>query len=261
MSGSPDDPLGVYLARGYAAYLSVSKLCEAVLATIEAPRQANSTVLNRLAWQLADTTSVSEEVDNLALCLIESNWAGAANLRVEANLSHLYPHFSAPVRQRLLDRWYDKGTSMARRRWLKAIEVDPFLYADEAIVDCWFATRDVRAAKILAYKAPPATLVPLISDLVQEPTTEWWIVSKAVQRLGHVSDEVWEQVLKRFPATFAYLSATLDRGLSEADARKILDECSGGPDREYGVAIASIGKLGHKEILDEIWLSRSQVQP
>ncbi|MER9681769.1 hypothetical protein NKJ23_20960 [Mesorhizobium sp. M0184] len=237
--------------RAYVGCLSVDELCDAAIITLKDPLQIHMAIRKRLA-RLCEERRIA--VDDLSVRLIEQGEDRHLRSRIEACLSHLLMSFSPAQRLFLLDRWEDKNTSSAWARWLKAINGDNMHYGDELIAKCWQTTRDPRAAKVLVSRGAPEILKVLASDFIVSGV-EGWIVGKAIIRAGGVSDDVWDILRERQPATYAYLCAKQLRPLSESEAiQVVLDSPDEFHNGGKGLAIWSLGQLGLEHALDELWI-------
>jgi len=179
------------------------------------------------------------EIDALGLRLM---MIAPARVRIEALLSHMYPLFSAPTGQALLERWRNRGTPGATARWLKAIADDDELpFSVDLVLAYWRQSGDRRAPKLLADRAEPSLLADILPELI-EGSEEGWIVSPGVLRANSVSEDSWAAIRAKFPATYAYLCAKKGRSLSEQEAFAIVEGEE--DDRLRGLAIWAIGALG-----------------
>lgn len=236
--------------HAYVGCLSVDELCDAAIITLKDPLQIHMAIRKRIS-RVCEERRI--DVDNLSVRLIEQGEDRRLRSRIEACLSHLFLSFSPTRRLFLLDRWEDKNTSSARARWLKAINADNIHYGDDLIARCWQNTRDQKAARVLVNRGAPEILKGLAYDFIVSGV-EGWVVGKAILKAGGVSDDVWDILRERQPATYAYLCAKRLRPLAESEAVQIVLDS---PDEFYnggrGLAIWSLGQLGLEQALDELW--------
>lgn len=243
------DDTAMSFMHAYVGCLSMEELYDAVVATLTDPFPIHNAVRKRLA-RLCEAHE--RTIDDLVERLLDQEKHSQLRSRIEACFSQLYSSFSPSQRLALLDRWQDKGTSSARGRWIKAIATDEMHYSDELIAKCWGATRDPRAAQLLVKRASAEILEGLVPDFINAGV-DGWIIGKAIMKAEAVSEEVWDSLREKQPATFAYLCAKGLRKMSEEEAVQAALDC---PDTSYGsgkgLAIWSIGQLGLEGALDKL---------
>lgn len=67
---------------------------------------------------------------------------------------------------------------------------DEALFDAKAILEYWLKSRNVRAAKIIAYQAEPAFLDGILADLAVG-CAEGWIITKAALRANSIPEDLW----------------------------------------------------------------------
>jgi hypothetical protein len=236
------------LLYAYVACLTPAELCDVAVHALGGSAQLIAAVRTRI-HRLATEGMAISEVEALAWRLIEAA-REKTKVRAESFLSHVYPFLGASTRQRLLERWRDKGTRGAAARWLKAVSSDELLLAIDEVLDYWWRTRDRRAEKLLVSRASPDLISSIMAELIDN-CEEGWIASRAVLRASFVSEECWTAIRTKFPATYAYLCVKTGRSLSEQDAFAVVEE-SDGMMSDRGLAIWAVGQLGMKSVLYQV---------
>lgn len=245
------DELGRNLLHAYVACLTAAELRTATLRYLEADQvlvRAFRTRLIRIGRDGADTS----ELDQFSADLIAQQAGGRrAGPRTDSLLSAIYPYLSASARKLLLDRWIDRGNRGSAARWLKAMASDDLLRDIDLVWGEWRASHDPLAAKIFIQHATEARIVEALPELIAH-TRHGWLVSKAALKAPSMADECWHAIRDQFPATYAYLCAKLSRTLDEAEAFAIVEETTGVPFGDRGLAIWSIGQMKMIGVLDEL---------
>ena len=245
------DDLGRNLLHAYVACLSAAELRAATLRYLEADQVLIRALRTRLI-RVGNDGGNTSELDRLSKDLIALPAKGRrVGPRTDSLLSAIYPFLSVEARKAILERWIDRGNKAAAARWLKAMANDALLLDVELAWGEWQASRDPLPAKIFIQHAAGARIAEALPELIAH-AVEGWIVSKAVLKTPTISDECWQSIRKRFPATYAYLCAKLDRPLGEAEALAIVEETTGGPFGDRGLAIWSIGQMKMIEVLDQL---------
>lgn len=248
------------LLHAYIACLSLDELCAVAKRTIDKATPIRMAIRGRMIRlaRKGDDGHVAV-LDDLALWLISRDGDRTTVGAAEALLSHLYPFFSPAMRKRVIERWIDKGTRSAAARWLRALADDPLLFDIESVMRYWRDSRDVRAAKLIAYQANSSLLTSALPELVRN-CDEGWIVSKAMQRASTIAEDEWAYVRQAFPATYAYLCVTTGRGLGEAEALSIIMESDFDPvNNQRGLAIWAAGHLGLWSVLDAVSAEKDEL--
>jgi hypothetical protein len=245
------DEIARNLLHAYIACLGPEDLCETAFRTLDGPTEVRGAIRSRLL-RLGREQIGLPEIDQLGIRLLAVAPADAkARVRVDALFSHLYSFLGPTIRQSITERWRDRGTRGAAARWLKAITDDDLLFSAEAVIDYWRYSGDWRAAKLIAYRAEPALLSRVLPQLVRD-CAEGWIVSRAALRAEFIAEDVWAAIRGKFPATYAYLCAKLDRPLGEEEALALVSEADGGIMGDRGLAIWALGQLGVWSVLDRV---------
>lgn len=246
------------LTHAYASLLGAEELCDAALETLDAPEPARRAIRNRLI-RLAGEDKARAQLDALGQDLLELRPEDyRMRLRVDALLSQLYQYVGPPIRQAVLERWLDRGTSGCAARWTKAIATDQLLLSVDSVLSVWRRWRFPAAAKLLVNHAPISLLREILPELVQWHS-EGWLISQAVRRCGELPEETWAEIRAAFPATYAYLCAKTGRKLSEDDAFAIVTDCDG-LSRDRGLALWSIGQLGLWRVLERVREHRADIR-
>lgn len=245
------DDFGRNLLHAYVACLTAEELRAAILLNLKAdqvPARAFRTRLVRIGRDGCNTG----ELDKLSEDLIAHQPSGhRAGPRTEGLLSAMYPYLSASARKVLLDRWIDRGNRSSAARWLKAMACDDLLRDVDLIWGEWRATRDPLAAKVFIQHASETRTADALSELIAH-AGEGWLISKAALKAPSLTEKSWQAIRKKFPATYAYLCAKLNRPLLECEAIAIVEETIGGPFGDRGLAIWSIGQMRMIEVLDRL---------
>ncbi|MBX3571062.1 MAG: hypothetical protein KF694_01795 [Mesorhizobium sp.] len=152
----------------------------------------------------------------------------------------------------------DKATASSRGRWLKAIDSDPLHYSDAAVIACWEASRDPRAAKIIVRRAQPEAVSPLLQDFITAGI-EGWIIARGFIKAGSASDVVWASLREANPATYAYLCAKGLRSLTSNEAVSIIQDAPESYEGGKALAIWAVGQLRLEDALDQIWRQRTKL--
>lgn len=245
------DDLGRNLLHAYVACLSAAELRAATLRYLEADQVLIRALRTRLI-RVGNDGGNTSELDRLSAELIALPAGGRrVGPRTDSLLSAIYPFLSVMARKAILDRWIDRGNKASAARWLKAMASDALLRNVELAWGEWHASRDPLAARIFIQHAAEARIAEALPELIAH-AAEGWIVSKAVLKTPTISDECWQSIRGKFPATYAYLCAKLDRPLAEAEALAIVEETIGGPFGDRGLAIWSIGQMKMIEVLDQL---------
>jgi hypothetical protein len=247
------DSLSRNLLHAYAACLTVEELCEAAVRSLASPLHLlRHAFLNRLIRTGREAGS-PEHLDQLGRRLLRLLPSDAKSRgRIDVMLSELYVFLSPPTRQMVLEQWKGRGKIGAGRRWLKAISNDDLLFEIGEVLAYWRATGSAPAAKLLAYRGEAAFLAGLMPDLVVG-CDKGWIVGRAALRAGKVSEDCWQMIRGKFPATYAYLCAKTHRLIGEAEALKLVREAAATwPADDIGLAIWALGQLGMWSTLEKI---------
>ena len=242
------------LVHAYIACLTFEELGEAICRTISSNTKLRLALRNRLVKVVRQSNG--EYADALATLVKKSRRLygddSVLRRRVDALHSTIYEFLPLPARQEILEGWIDRGSSEAAGRWLKAITSDETLFDGQAVLSYWRASGDVRAAKLLAYQAEPALLDEAQLELARL-CDEGWIISKAAMRASKISEEVWEVVRGRLPATYAYMCSQSGRKITDDEAFALVKESpSDFMDDQRGLAIWAIGQMGMISVLDRI---------
>lgn len=243
------------LLHAYIACLTFDDLCAAISLSLGKAADVRLALRGRLLRLLGDAPS-TDQLDRI-VTLVEDTAARAdadKGLRQTADALHsaLIRHLPFPTQHHMLERWVDRGTRGAMARWLKATRDMPSLFDAAVVLGYWRATRDYRAAKSLAYQAPPNMLESIVGELAAH-CEQGWIISKAIMRGGCEDDGVWDRVRSSHPATYLYLCAQLRRPLADDDAFDLVWACPGiAIEGDRGLAIWAIGQMGKVAVLDRI---------
>jgi hypothetical protein len=239
------------LLHAYVACLSPAELRVASLRYLGADQVLIRALRTRLI-RIGNDGGYASELDRLSADLIALPASGRrVGPRTDSLLSAIYPFLSVEARKAILDRWIDRGNKASATRWLKAMANDALLLDIELAWGEWQASRDPLPAKIFIQHAAAARITEALPELI-EHATEGWLVSKAALKAPAISEESWHAIRGKFPATYAYLCAKLRRRLTEAEALAIVEETSGGPFGDRGLAIWSIGQMKMIEVLDSL---------
>ncbi|MBB3290394.1 MULTISPECIES: hypothetical protein [unclassified Rhizobium] len=245
------DDFGRNLLHAYIACLTAEELRTATLVTLEADHVLARAFRTRLLRVGQDGGNTSE-LDKLSKDLIAHTSSGrGAEPRKEGLLSAIYPYLSASARKVLLDRWIDRGNLSSANRWLKAMSGDDLLRDVDLILEEWRATHTPLAAKLFIQHASEMSIADALPELIAR-AGEGWLISRAALKAPSVTEESWQAIREKFPATYAYLCAKLNRPLGESEAIAIVEETIGGPFGDRGLAIWSIGQMRMIEVLDEL---------
>jgi hypothetical protein len=243
------------LLHAYIACLSFKDLCRAIAMTLDRPADIRLALRSRLLRFLRETCSAN---DRATLETLVEQTAEASDedrpLRqaVDALHSALFAYLALPTQQMLLERWVDRGTRGTMARWLKVSKEHSGLFDAQVALAYWRSSRDSRAAKSLAYQAPPETLTSILLELVHG-CDEGWIIAKAIIRAGSADEAVWELIEERHPATFLYLCAQMNRTLNDDEAFELVYRCSGlAVEGDRGLAIWAVGQMGMVGVLDRV---------
>lgn len=250
------------LIRAYINCLTFPDLCTAAALTISETTLMRAPIRTRLV-RFLERSPTDEQIPYLCT-LIDLTLAAVAHdkkLRkpVDVLYSVLFPFLPLHLQQQVLQYWIDHRTL---DRWLKAAQSKPDLFDPQFAIICWRSNFDWRAAKALAYLAPPETVAELLPEFVETfEETEGWIVSKAALRASEVSLPCWEKIRERFPATYLYLCAMMSRVISDAEAFDTVCRCSGTSlSGKRGLAVWAIGELGLSDVLDRVWENADALQ-
>mgnify|MGYP003111298489 FL=1 len=250
--------LGRNLLHAYVACLTFVELMTAAKLSLEDSKDISGAIRNRLV-RLGREGKALREIDSLGTELMQGTHPNQrARRRVEALLSHIYPFLMPPTRQAVLERWRGRGTRGAGRRWLKAISNDELLFSLDLVFQYWRESRDENAAKVLVNSADPNRLTELLPELVAH-CESGWIVSRGALRARSILNETWMSIRTKFPATYAYLCARMDRNLTEQEALDIIGETDAGVFGDRGLAIWAIGQLNMSSVLDRVWENRERI--
>ena len=245
------DDFGRNLLHAYVACLSPAELCNATLHYLEADQVLVRALRTRLV-RVGNDGGNTNELDRLSADLIALPAKGRRlGPRTDSVLSAIYPFLSVEARKAILERWLDRGNKAAAARWLKAMANDALLLDVELAWGEWQSSRDPLPAKIFIQHAAGARIAEALPELINH-AAEGWLVSKAALKTPTISDECWHSIRGKFPATYAYLCAKLNRSLAEAEALAIVEETTGGPFGDRGLAIWSIGQMKMIEVLDQL---------
>ncbi|HEX8514176.1 MAG TPA: hypothetical protein VF688_13835, partial [Allosphingosinicella sp.] len=217
------------LLHAYVACLNFADLCAANLIVLDGPVDVRLALRGRLI-RLLHQRAADEDGEALA-ALVDQTAAAAEEdkgLRQRADALHsaLFAHLPLPTQQLLLERWAGRGTRGVMARWLKATKDHPELFDAQIALSYWRATRDARAAKSLAYQAPPEQLGPITPEIIAV-CEEGWIISKAVIRGGLGDDTLWDAIREGQPATYLYLCARTERQITDDEAFDLVCRCPG----------------------------------
>ncbi|MCS3498305.1 hypothetical protein M2189_002737 [Bradyrhizobium japonicum] len=249
-------PDGGSLLHAYIACLSVSELCLAITATLDAPLKLRLALRRRLLRLLRDD-QLNESDRKRVRDLIERSRATgldnpASRRVIEALLSATFEFLPRPQQQSIIENWMDRGTRGAAARWLKAVAQVPALFDEAAVMAYFRSSYDERAARRLANQASPAYLAEILPELADN-CEEGWIVSRAAMRAQTVDEAVWPIIRSKHPATYLYLCARRGRGVSEAEALELVMNCPNSiMNATRGLAIWAVGQMGMIRVLDEI---------
>ncbi|MBY3078442.1 hypothetical protein [Rhizobium laguerreae] len=245
------DDFGRNLLHAYIACLTAEELRAATFLNLEADQVLARAFRTRLV-RIGRDGGNTGELDKLSEDLITHHPSGRrAKPRTESLLSAMYPYLSASARKVLLDRWIDRGNRSSANRWLKAMAGDDLLRDVDLIWAEWLATHDTLAAKFFIQHASEARIADALPELIAH-AGEGWLISKAALKAPSLSEESWQAIREKFPATYAYLCAKLSRPLVECEAIAIVEETTGGPFGDRGLAVWSIGQMRMIEVLDQL---------
>jgi len=250
------EPFGMErsLLRAYVACLTFDELCDAICSTFEANASVRIALRGRLLRLLRlSNGELAERLSLLADAAQSLSGNGQVlRPRVDALLSAIYAWLPLPRRHSVLERWMDCGRTDAANRWLKAMASDAALFDAQAIFNYWSVSRNIRAAKILAYQAEPTFIDKVLAELLAG-CTEGWIIAKAALRATSIPDDVWYLLRDKHPASYAYLCAMVGRKLTEAEALSLFHDTSPNIlEDERGLVIWSIGQMGLVSALDHL---------
>jgi hypothetical protein len=244
-----------HLLHAYIACLTFDELCAAIAVSLGEAADVRIALRSRLVRLLGNAPSANQR-DRL-VTLVEDTIASAdadKALRQSADALHsaLIRHLPFLTQHHVLERWVNRGTRGAMARWLKAMRDMPSLFDAAVALSYWRATRDHRAAKILAYQAPRDLLQSIVGELATH-CQQGWIISKAIMRSGCEDEGVWDRVRSSHPATYLYLCAQLRRPLADDDAFDLVWACTGMTiEGDRGLAIWALGQMGKVSVLDRI---------
>ncbi len=243
------------LLHAYIACLSFEDLCDVIVAMISEPSHLRLALRNRLLRLLRESDSGAHASDLISL-LERTSKIAQENRRlrqfVDALHSAVFEFLPLPAQHEVLTEWMSRGKRVAAGRWLNAIRIVPSLFDANAVAAYWRASDDWRAAKALAYQAPPDVLQSLLVEIV-ERQVDGWIVSKAALRATYLDEPAWEAINRLLPSTYLYLSAKLSRPVSDEEAFRLAMECAGLNDNGgIGLAIWSIGQMRKIAVLDRL---------
>jgi hypothetical protein len=256
LSGQPPHVSDVRnLLHAYIACLTFDELCAAIALSLGEAGDVRLALRGRLLRLLGDAPSIDQR-DRLVTLVEDTSALADADkaLRQTADALHsaLIRHLPFPTQHHVLERWVDRGTRAAMARWLKATRDTPTLFDATVALGYWRATRDYRAAKSLAYQAPPDVLQSIVGELAAH-CEQGWIISKAIMRGGCEDKGVWDRVRSSHPATYLYLCAQLPRPLADDEAFELVWACPGiAIEGDRGLAIWAIGQMGKVSVLDRI---------
>lgn len=243
------------LLHGYVACLRFADLCKVGAMTLDHPVDVRLALRSRLLRLLGKGCTELEGESLVALVEQTAIASDATKLRrpaADALHSAIFGHLPLATQRWLLGRWAGRGTRGAMARWLKATKENPELFDADVALKYWRASKDARAAKSLAYQAPPEMLAQIISELV-DVCTEGWIIAQAIIRAGSVEKVPWELISARHPATYLYLCAQLRQPVTEDEAFELVCRCSGiAVDGGRGLAIWAAGQMGMVAVLDRV---------
>ncbi|HWM48667.1 MAG TPA: hypothetical protein VNR11_17325 [Xanthobacteraceae bacterium] len=247
--------------HAYAGCLSEDQLVLAAIELLPADQEIRSVVVSHLR-RLKQETSYCGSLDELGSRLLELGPADRKlTVRIDSMLSQFYTSFSAQTRKLVLERWIARGTAGATSRWLKAMAGDAHLLDIDLIVKCWLATNHSMAAALVAKRADPDVLRPHLPDFV-ERCGEGWTVGRAYIRAHPFSDECWERLRSKLPATYLYVCAKVQRTINDDEAVSLVraqaDTDWPGTD-QVGLAIWSVGQMKMYAALEEIRVSLSGI--
>jgi hypothetical protein len=240
------------LLRAYIACLTFDDLCAAIAHNLSAPGHIRSALKGRLLRIL------KEPLDQEVLNRLVEVTSSAAQLNrplrpiVDALHSGIFDSLPLPTQHDLMERWLDRGTRGALRRWLKAAKVHPELFDETAMMGVWTRTADPLALRAICLQGSEVLLRSLLPDIVKS-CEDGWLVGKAVLRAGASDDETWDEIKAKHPATYLYLCAKLQRKVDEKSA---IDLVLATPEFGYpdvrSLAIWALGEMGMRSSLDEL---------
>jgi hypothetical protein len=253
------DTLSRSLMNAYVACLSFDGLTELAVASLNAATKIRRAVRTRLN-RMAERTLSASQLETFAQRLVSLTPADRhSRTTIDVLLSDIYARLPPPTRQVILHRWIDTGKRGPAARWLKAIKDDTMLFDAAAILSYWRATRDRNAAVVLALKADPMMLQPLLRELIHN-VHEGWIIRRAAVRVGFLPEDCWEDVRQSSPVTYLYLCALLNRPVEVEEAVQLVRQLPGTFDSDRGLAIWSLGQMGLEKALDEIYRAREEMR-
>lgn len=243
------------LLHAYVACFSFAGLCDAIAVTLSDPAVVRLALRNRLLrlLRLDQNQEMAEKLTTLVedtIVLSEDD----KRLRQAADALHssVFSHLPLPTQQLLLDRWADRGTAGTMVRWFKATRENAGLFDAETAVNYWNASRDSRAAKAIAYQAPPETLTRTLPSLI-DFCDEGWIIAKAILRSRSEDAVLWEAIKKKLPATYLYVCAQTKKKVTPEIALELVRQCPAESfDTNRGLAIWAVGQMGLTSALDQI---------
>lgn len=246
------DSLFRNLLHAYTACLTTDELCDAVVHTFDSSRDVRRAILVRLL-RIGKDGGRQNCLDEICIRLLGLSSVGyKAQVRVDAMLSALYKFFSLPTRRVVLEQWRGRGTLSAGSRWLKAIFDDEQLFSIDEILAYWRTTDSPEAAKLLVYRSDAMLLAELMPELI-EGCDDGRIISRAVLSAETISEASWSAIRDKFPATYAYVCAKLNRKLKDAEALSLVREAGKTwPADDRGLVIWALGQLGMWSVLDQI---------
>ncbi len=243
------------LLHAYIACLSLSELCNAIATGLGAPANVRMALRSRLLRLLHEGQTGSDAailVELIEQTILASDADKKSRQAADGVHSAVFAYLPLPAQHTLLDRWADRGSRGTMARWLKATKEHPRLFDAEVAFVYWRWSKDSRAAKSLAYQAPPETLAQIIPELV-DVCDEGWIIARAILRVEVVDESCWEVIKAKHPATYLYLSAQTRRPVNDDEAFDLVSRCPGstlGGDR--GLAIWAVGQMGKVAVLDQV---------
>ncbi len=250
LAAAPDQ-FSTQLLHAYVGCLDTCETCQALILTLGARTLLRQAILRHLRKKLADSSN-EEDLSQTFYKLIQMRRDHPRlRVRINAMLTTLYEHFTVDLRRTVIETWRDEGGAEFTNRWLKAVTANPTLLDINQIASFWKSSHDWRAARLIAYKAPPEIISQFLPDIIKYCSVEFgWIVAQAAIRSTELDEACRILIKEKFPASYIYICAKLNDRLTHEEAMELIELI--GSDDTRGLAIWSLGQLGMWDTLDAV---------
>jgi hypothetical protein len=250
MADKSDLPSGMLGA--FAACFTWDEVADVLANVIDDADWVRRPILNRVL-RLAQDTPNSRALNGLVSKLLEvAGEQVRLRRRVGSVLSALFGFLTVATQRKVIAYWQGSASVDSQDRWLKAVEQYDRHFNAEEIFRFWRDTRHWKAAKLIAYRAPPTFVQTALEEII-EHCDQGWVVSRAALRACRLSEAHLDNIRMRFPVSYVYLCAKTGRQLAEDVAIETF--IKEGPETFTGsrsLVLWSIGHLGMWDTLEKI---------